>query len=375
MSSTRDILLGGMATAAAGGKLDSNTIDSASPGTNSNHQGSNHEDEVVTGQESTNDDLLPGSGENDPEDQSNTKEPASSDGKSASAKEVITVTDADGKRRRVEIDYADRKAIKKAHEMMHGARKWQAERDQARAAVAKERTEKSELQSNWQALETAFQKAGVAGVVDLLEGKQGAYKSWEQRAVQRAKFLEQASPEEIQALEARERADTSQRELARMRKENEEFRKQMTQTKEEADLRSLESRVNPVFDKYRFADKLGDTNDEHMFDEMLWNSALKRLEPYETQGLEITPEMIESEFRSVAQAIRRRVGVQAEKRAAKVVQQKKQEATENAQASVRSGYKTGGVAKEARDLIDSRNLTGLLKNWGRLGGVFNGNKK
>lgn len=334
--------------------------------------GSNYDsDQVVTGQESTNDDLLPGS-EDAPADPQNAKGTGQSPTKSdVSAKEVITVTDETGKRRKVEVDYSDRQAIKKAVEMMHGARKWQAERDQARQEVAKERTEKAELKANWNAMETAFQRGGVEGLIDLLEGKHGAYKAWEQKAIQRAKFLEQASPEEVQALEAREQATKSTRELERIRKENEEFRKQMTQTKEEADLSALSSRVTPVFDKYRFADKLGDSNDEHMFDEMLWNSALKRLEPYEEKGLEISPELVEREFRNVALAIRKRIGLQAEKKASKVIEQKKQEATENVQAKVMSGYKTGGAAKEARDLIESRNLTGLLKNWGKYGGLFN----
>lgn len=331
------------------------------------------EDQVVTGQESSQDDLFVNSGDA-PEDserlEAGTDEAKSEASSPSSTKEVITVTDETGKRRKVEIDYSDRKSIKKAHEMMHGARKWQAERDQARQEVMKERTEKSELKANWDAMENAFQKAGIEGVIDLLEGKQGAYKSWEKRAIEKAQFLERASPEEIQALEAREHAQRSSKELERIRKENEDFRKQMTETKETAELRSLESRVNPVFDKYRFADKLGDAHDEQMFDEMLWNSALKRLEPYEEQGLEITPDLVDREFRNVAAALRKRIGVQAEKKAARVVDQKKQEATENVQAKVMSGYKTGGVQKEAKDLIDSRNLTGLLKNWGKYGGVF-----
>lgn len=371
-TSTADLLRSGLATAAAGGKLDSNTIDQTNPGATSGN-GISIDEEIVTGAESTTDDLMPDSGDA-PEDQAEgTKEPASSEGKDhklASVKEVITVTDADGKRRKVEIDYSDRKAIKKAFELQSGARKWQAERDQARQQLAGIQKTKGELESNWQALEQAFQQNGTAGVIDLLEGKPGAYKDWERKAVQKARFLEEATPDQIQAMTAQEQADTSKRELARIRKENEDFRKQMTQTKEEAQLHSLESRVNPVFDKYRFADKLGDANDELMFDEMLWNSALKRLEPYEEQGLEISPELVDREFRAVASSLRKRIGLQAEKKAARVVDQKKQEATENVQAAVKSGYKTGGAAKEARDMIDSRNLTGLLKNWGKYGSVF-----
>jgi hypothetical protein len=372
-SSTADLIKGAASTMAAGGSVDSNSVDSTNPGTTSRSQVS-IEAEAVSAGESTLDDLLGTESDSTPEDQSATSEPASSKAKqSVPAKETITVTDDQGRRRKIEIDYNDRAAVKKAHEMMHGARKWQAERDQARSEVAKEKAAKAELQSNWQAMEQAFQKSGVAGVIDLLEGKEGAYKTWEQKAVQRARFLEDASPEQIQALQSQERAEQDRRELARIRKENEDFKKEMLETKDQADLSNLSSKITPVFDKYRFADKLGDATDEHMFDDMLWNTAMKRLEPYEAEygdANKIPHEILEREFRAVAQAVRKRIGMQAEKKAAKVVAQKKQEATENVQTAVKSGYKTGGIAQEAKGLIDSRDLTGLLKNWGRLGGAF-----
>lgn len=330
-------------------------------------------------QSSSIEDLLPG-GEDTPPDSrkaGDPKEQASSDKaksqapKTSGDKELLTISDEKG-RRKVEVDYGNRDQMRKYVQMAHGARKWQAERDQARQEVTQVRTERDDLKGNWSALESAFQKSGVEGIVDLLEGRTGAYQAWFKKQIDRHEYLRDASPEEKAALEARETADKSTRELERIRKENEEFRKQMQQEKEQADLHSLESRLHPTFDKYRFADKLGDANDEHMFDEMLWNSAIKRLEPYEEKGLTLTPEIIEKEFRSVAMAIRKRIGLQAEKRAAKVVEQKKQEATENAQAKVRSGYKSeGGTAKEARDLIEGRNLTGLLSNWKKYGSLFN----
>jgi predicted ATPase with chaperone activity len=107
-----------------------------------------------------------------------------------------------------------------------------------------------------------------------------------------------------------------------------------------------------------------------MFDEMLWNTALKRLEPYEEKGLDLTPELVEREFYNVSKALRSRIGLQAEKKASKAIEQKKREATENVQSKVMSGYKTEGAAQEARGLIDSNNLTGLLKNWGKYGSLF-----
>jgi hypothetical protein len=374
-ANTADLIRGGAASIAAGKEVTSNTIESVDPSTNS--IGEDVDQEEYVSEDSSLEDLLPDDGQS-PEDSkvAKGKGPASPKAKpdkaaQTSGKETITVSDDKG-RRKVEIDWNNRDELKRQLQLAYGARKWQAERDQARQEAQQLKSRTDELKSNWDALEGAFQKGGVEGVIDLLEGRQGAYQNWLKKQIDRHEFLRDATPEERAALESREKADKSARELEKIRKENEEFRKQMVQEKEQAELKSLESRVHPVFDKYRFADKLGDSNDEHMFDEMLWNSALKRLEPYEEQGLAITPELIEREFRNVAIAIRKRIGLQAEKKAAKVVEQRKQEATENVQAKVRSGYKSENVsAKEARDLIEGRNLTGLLKNWGKYGGLFN----
>ena len=88
-------------------------------------------------------------------------------------------------------------------------------------------------------------------------------------------------------------------------------------------MKVLESTVHPSFDRYRFADKLGDANTEAMFDEMLWNSALKRLEPYEEKGIPLTSDLVEKEFKAVSVALRKQINVQAEKKAAKAVAQRK----------------------------------------------------
>lgn len=370
--STSDLIRSGAAQAAAGKELDSNTIGGD---TNSESLGvSVDEGNFTTAGESEEIDLLP-SDEAHEQDSSSDKsqEQASSSDKSGktSSKEVITVTDETGRRRKVEIDYSDRKSIRKAHEMMHGARKWQAERDSAKSELSKVNADVAELKSNWNTLEKAFQERGEEGVIDLLAGRPGAYKQHIAKQLEKAKFLENASPEELEVFQAREASSLQSKELERIRKENEEFRQKMASEKEAAELSAIESRVHPVFEKYRFADKLGDANDEHLFDEMLWTSAMKRLEPYEDQGLQITPELIDREFRSVAMALRKRIGVQAEKKAAKVIEQKKQEATENVQSSVRAGYKSSSTANEARDLINNGNITSLLKGWGKYGSLFN----
>lgn len=285
-------------------------------------------------------------------------------------KESIVVTDDKGKRR-IEVDFNNKDQIKKYVQLAHGARKWQAERDQALNKAKEVESKYSTIQGNWEVLEQAYQSSGIEGLVDLLEGRQGAFQDWEKSRLDRHEMLKKASPAERELFEARESEAKRQREIEKIRKENEDFKRSVQAEKETAELRSLESTVHPVFDRYRFADKLGDSDTEQMFDEMLWNAALKRLEPYEEKGLPITQDLVDREFKSVSTALRKRINLQAEKKAAKVVEQKKREATENVQAAVSNGYRSSSAAKEAEDLIKSGNIAGLFRGWGKYGKVFN----
>lgn len=278
-------------------------------------------------------------------------------------KEVITVTDDTGKRK-LEIDYSDRAATRKAHEMAAAARKWQADRD--REAATRKKIEEAHMADRkvLNALEEAYASGGELAVIDLIAGKQGASAEFIQRQIDRAKFLEKASPAEKAALEARERLDAQEREIAKLRKEGETREQRIAAEREAAELASTESTVHPVFEKYRFDGKLGDAGDEEMFDEMLWNTALKRLKPYEDKGLPMTKELVDREFRTVATQLRKRINVQAEKRAAAVVEQKKQEATENAQASTVGAYSKGGMSAERNAMLSKGDLAGYFRSFG-----------
>lgn len=378
MSSTADLIRGAVQTAAAGKPVDSNSLSSVDS-SNETPEGQLSSDDVAESRDSTVEDgfqLAEQEGEDTPKDSTDSTEtpeaPEKVEAKQpTSEKEVITVTDADGKKRKVEIDYSDRGAIRKAHELAAGARKWQAERDRDRQAAKQIQEKLSEIEGRFKVLDDAWTKQGIEGVVDLLSGRTGAYKEAAKKQYERERFLAEATPAEIKELERQEALERERAEKEQLRKENEEFKATVQQEREAAERRAMESKIHPVFDKYRFKDKLGDESDEHIFDQMLWKTAMDNLEPYEAEGLDITPELIEREFKAVASTIRKRMNTQAVKTAAKVVEQKKQEATEHVQAKVKSGYKSGGVAKEAQDLLDNGNLSALLKGWGKYSKVFN----
>lgn len=271
----------------------------------------------------------------------------------------------------IDVDYSDRKAIDNAFLQAHGMRKFQLERDQANKQLKALREEHTPLKDNWSRLEKAWQEGGVSALVDLLEGQSGAYKAHIAKEMERAEFLRKATPDQRAALEELDKRTVAERETAKLRQENEEFRKRVESDREAAEMRSLESRIHPSFERHRFAGKLGNTDDEHLFDSALWQLSLKRLEPYEDQGLDITPELVEREFRSVAATLRKRINVQAEKVASKAVEKQKQAATENAQAKAMSGFRGNKLGEEAAEKIRGGDLTGLLKNWGKFGSVFN----
>lgn len=352
----------------------SSTEEALSPATEDSETEVRAENSIV-------DDVELGEGEDTLQDPSGSGKPseaakgAQANPKVSGEKEVITVTDESGRKRKVEIDYSNREAIKKAYAAAAGMRKFQAERDQSLLREKTKDSELSEYKTNWQTLEQAFQKGGEEGLIDLLRGRQGAYKEQIKKELDKAKFLENASPEELEQFNAREEAEKLRQEHAKLRKENEEFKKKVTEEREQSELKETQSRVYPVFDKYRFAEKLGDSNDEHMFDQMLWNTALERLKPYEEQGLDLSPELVDREFRNVAASIRKRINLQAERKVDKVVEQKKREATENVQAKVKSSYSKDGDAEKLKALIKSGDTGSIFKNWGTFSKLLSNNRK
>jgi len=283
--------------------------------------------------------------------------------------ESITVTDDTGKKK-IQIDWNDKDKLKKYVQMAHGARKWQKERDQA-IASSKELQEKyTSISGNWNALEEAYQAKGIEGLVNLLEGNDNAFAEWEKSRIERHSFLQKASPAQRELFTAQEKEAARTAELERLRKEHEEFKSSITAEKEAAELASLEGTINPVFDRYRFADKLGDADAEAMFDEMLWSNTLRRLEAYEEKGVPLTAAVVEREFKEVSTKVRQRINSQADKKAAKTIEKKKREATENAQVAVSSGYRPSALKDEALGLARSGDLGGILKNWSKYSKAF-----
>jgi hypothetical protein len=285
--------------------------------------------------------------------------------------DYIMVTDEKG-RRKIEIDFSDKEKLKKLASLAYGSNKWKVERDNLAKEVEKLKGEVpkvNELQENWNVLESTYKKEGVEGLIDLLEGKRGAYKSHLDRALEKQRFLERASPEEIKLLQQQEASERLARELDEERKANMEFRKKFEAEKEQAEIAALSGVVNPTFEKYRFAGKLGNAQDEQLFDEVLWTQMQKQLAPYEEQGVPLTRELVDSTLRNISTTLRKRMAAQTEKKVSKVIEQKKREAAESAQSAVKAAYKPQSeTQKEAMDHIKGGDLKALFSNWNKYKG-------
>ena len=289
-------------------------------------------------------------------------------------KDSITVTDETGRKRTVAIDYSNREEIKKVYAQAAGMRKFQAERDREIQSKKEVESRLSQREADWNKLETAFQQ-GHESLFDLINGSPGAFQSLVSKEIERREFLKHASPQELQQMKDEETASATKKEMDLIRKENQDFKKQVQEERETAELRSMESRIHPAFEKHRFADKLGNAHDESLFDEMLWNSSIKRLESYEEKGMDISPELVEREFRAVATALRNRIGAVAEKKAGQVIAQKKQEATENVQSKIKSSVAGSSDGDKLKQHIQSGNTGDIFKNWGSFKNILGGNSK
>jgi hypothetical protein len=286
------------------------------------------------------------------------EEPAS-DASNSEATEELTVTLENGRKAKILADYEDRSKIRKAYEMAAGMRKFQAERDQEIQRAKTLNEELSTLKSTWDSLEDAYQNGGVEGVIDLLEGREGASKEYIAKRLEQERLKESMSPDERARLELEERLEldrkaVSQKERIRQ-KEMEELRAKL----EEADEKETRALITPAFERYRFKGKLGDEVAEHHFDQAVWMQALSNLEKLDDS--EITADVIDREFERVSSAFARAAKQQASKATKQAVETKKRQAKTQAAVSAMKGVNTESKEKDLMSRLWKGDSTNVLK--------------
>lgn len=289
--------------------------------------------------------------------------------------EIIKVPSKSGKGKvDIELNFSDRDSIKKLvtdrYNFENGFRKVTAERDQ----LLKSKEANDRVISSFKALDEAYQSQGPQGVIDLLEADNGGYTKWLDKEIEKREFRKYASPEELKAIEAQETAAKYRLELDKKNKELESLKSGKGKIDEEAEIKAINTEIAPIRDKYSFKGKLGDAEDEKLFDKMVWNEVMDNLnEEYGSdENTEVELADIEAQFKLVSSKIRNRLQKQTEQKVNKVIEQKKREATENAQASIKSEYNNQDMAlrDEANKMLTGGNLTGLISGWKKYGNLF-----
>lgn len=238
--------------------------------------------------------------------------------------EYLDLTDETG-RKRIKIDWANKDAIKKAISMAAGARKWQNERDQLRKNLEEREAQYKDVQTAWDAVEQAYTSQGLEGLVDLLANKQGAYTEWLQKQVDKELAKRDATPDELEKIQLRERLDRIERERSIESKRLKEREEAIAKERAAAEEAALQSVVNPSFDRVRFAGTLGNEQLEDRLDRTVWSEAIDILSNIEEQqGKQaITPAMTRRVFEEVASSLRQGMNIKAKEEAAVAAEARK----------------------------------------------------
>lgn len=274
-------------------------------------------------------------------------------------REVITVTDHTGKKQ-ISIDYSDKDKIKKAFQMAAGMRKFQAERDAEKAKVEATSKKLEEFQSRFQKLEAAWESGREDGVLRLLTGGKGLDDIIKERT-ERAQRRAEADPATLARMDAEEAMQSKSAELARVEARVKELEGKLETNLTTVEQQKMEAMTHPVFDKYRFSGKMGDAETASDMDEMLWLKATRTLDSYSEQGINITPEIVEREFKRLHSIMSRAIKTQADEKVSEVIGTKKSNALSTAQTMVNKGLTSSSYGKKADEALASGDIKSFFR--------------
>ena len=271
---------------------------------------------------------------------------------SESVKE-ISIKGKDGKRRNIKVDFSDTDKMTKYVQKAANAVRLQSERDALQAQVTK-LTEASEAMGQ---LQEIVDTKGFEGLIDQLNAENGGFKAWMDTKLARHEQRLHASEDELARLDAEDRASEYQRRLERIEKMQEEREAKLASEREEVELSKLQSQVNPIYFKYTFDGKLGDSVAEQRHNKAMFREVTETLDELQEQGVKITPSVIEREFRAYASPLLKGVNRKVRQNTSKAIEKKKAEATTHAQQEIRKGYSNDGSVAKA---MESKNWTKSL---------------
>lgn len=266
-------------------------------------------------------------------------------------------TDNQGKRK-VRVDLNDKEALAKILPQAYGFRRMQADRDNLKAELAKVQPRAQELEANWSTLEKTYSEGGIEGLVDLLGGKKGHFKEWRASEIEKEARYAGASEVERKNIELEEKLSRIEREATAREKRVAEETTRSQAAQSEAQLKGLENQLTPAFNKHRLAGSLGDSSKEAFFDQAIWDHSIKQLEKL-PDNVELTPALIEREFRAASALVRATIGKQASAQAKSVLDKKKQAAQVQVAAAATRNTRPGTAEQNMATNIRKGGVNGL----------------
>lgn len=270
----------------------------------------------------------------------------------------------------IKIDYSDRAAIKQDKLLALGARKWQAERDEAIAAnqqwAAIEPDYRDAVEFRG-AIKGAFEKNGLAGLVNLLTNDADGYKKFLAQELERERQYASASPEQRALLDEKRTNEQLKKELEADRKAREKQildaeakSKAAAEAEEQATVTAFQEISGASQKKFSFEGKLDNPDIEEALDNKVWAKVRADLEtlPDET---EISPRLMDKLFEKHAAAIQKGLKLKAENAAANVVKAKKEESQTKVAASAAAAMGKKTASQEFEEAGNKGDFASMLK--------------
>jgi hypothetical protein len=270
---------------------------------------------------------------------------------------TIDITDEQGARQ-ITFDPTDTKAVTRAVQQAAGARKLYGKYQNLRSenAELKQKVEAgTEASTNWDKFEAIYERDGIDGVVQLLEGK-----TLDGMLTEREQFRQtynKWTPEQKHAYDKKQWEDRQAKKEAALRAEIKAMQDKAAGDRDAAELSALEGWTHAAFGQASFAGKLGDKTRELRLDRTLWNDVKSELEYLESKGVALTKQVVDKVVRESRETIGSSIQLAAGKQTKKTLDSKKAKAKQAAQSKMIKGERQ--ARKEANKDVDDMSISGM----------------
>lgn len=279
--------------------------------------------------------------------------------------ETVYVKDAKGKRKKLQIDYSSKEKTKQAYLKAAGMQKFRQERDDVIGEFKQYKESVAEDLQLSNALQEAYERGGIDGLIELVGGE-GASEKYIEQKLSEKRIWEEATPAERQALEAQRRAERESKAKTELEKRLEEMEKKFQSKDVEYEEKQIEGLLHNGYSKYSFDGSLGDEQDEADMNDDLWYRVTRKLEDIPDDE-QITKAAVDKAFREEASRLRRRYVKYGKKQASKAVKKQKKKAAESVQHSAKNkmaGQSSDSQArKDFMKKLNSGNMVGAMTDW------------